>query len=258
MDDPASWTVADRSKARVVSCRLESDAATAWVEILDEQVTGSEICLHGPWGDAKILLPLFGRHNAINALQAAVCAYELGVQIQDIVSGLASVTAPPGRLERVNGDGAVVFVDFAHTDAALEHMLWSVREVLPVGGNLIVVFGCGGDRDRSKRPRMGHIASTVGDIAVATSDNPRSENPDTILDEVLAGVPRDRLHCVRREVDRKVAIEFAIAEADVCDIVVIAGKGHEQTQILQHEVIAFDDKKVAEEAMRKRVIGNRV
>ena len=258
MDDPASWAVADRSQSRVVSCRLESDAATAWVEILDEQVSGSEFCLHGPWGDAKVVLPMFGRHNAINALQAAVCAYELGIQIQDIVSGLASATAPPGRLERVDGNGAAVFVDFAHTDAALEHMLWSVREVLPKGGNLIVVFGCGGDRDRSKRPRMGHIASTVGDIAVATSDNPRSENPEVILDEVLSGVPQDRLYCIRREVDRRVAIESAIAEAEPCDIVVIAGKGHEQTQILENEVIAFDDKKVAEEAMRKRLAGNGV
>jgi UDP-N-acetylmuramyl tripeptide synthase len=105
---------------------------------------------------------------------------------------------------------------------------------------------------------MGHIASTVGDIAVATSDNPRSEDPDAILDQVLAGVPPDRLHCVRREVDRRAAIESAISEAEVCDIVVIAGKGHEQTQILQHEVIAFDDKKIAAEAMRKRVMGNGV
>jgi UDP-N-acetylmuramoyl-L-alanyl-D-glutamate--2,6-diaminopimelate ligase len=258
MDDPASWAIADRSKARIVSCRLESDAAAVWVEIIDEQVTGSKLCLHGPWGNAKVNLPLFGRHNAINALQAAVCAYELGVQIQDIVSGLATATAPPGRLERVKGGGVAVFVDFAHTDAALEYMLWSVREVLPTGGNLIVVFGCGGDRDRSKRPRMGHIASTVGDIAVATSDNPRSEDPDAILDQVLAGVPPDRLHCVRREVDRRAAIESAISEAEVCDIVVIAGKGHEQTQILQHEVIAFDDKKIAAEAMRKRVMGNGV
>jgi UDP-N-acetylmuramyl tripeptide synthase len=133
-------------------------------------------------------------------------------------------------------------------------MLWSVREVLPPGGNLIVVFGCGGDRDRSKRPRMGHIASTVGDVAFATSDNPRSEDPNIILDEVISGVPRDRLHCVRRETDRKEAIKSAIAEADVCDIVVIAGKGHEQTQILRHEVIPFDDRKVAAEAMRKHAL----
>ena len=254
MDDPTSWAVADRSNARVVSCRLESDAASAWVEILSEKVTGSELCLHGPWGDAAVSLPMFGRHNAINALQAAMCAYELGIPISKIVSGLAVVTAPPGRLERVEGHGATVFVDFAHTDAALEHMLWSVREVLPAGGNLIVVFGCGGDRDRSKRPRMGHIASTVGDVAFATSDNPRSEDPDIILDEVISGVPQDRLHCVRRETDRKEAIKSAIAEADVCDIVVIAGKGHEQTQILRHEVIPFDDRKVAAEAMRKHAL----
>ncbi|MDP7008652.1 MAG: UDP-N-acetylmuramoyl-L-alanyl-D-glutamate--2,6-diaminopimelate ligase [Phycisphaerales bacterium] len=254
MDDPASWAVADRSNARVVSCRVESDAATAWVEVRSETVSGSTICLHGPWGAVEVVLPLFGRHNAINALQAATCAFELGVPIRAIVSGLQSVTAPPGRLERVEGESATVFVDFAHTDAALEHMLWSLREVLPVGGNLIVVFGCGGDRDRSKRSRMGHIASTVGDFAFATSDNPRSENPQVILDQVLAGVPSDRLHCVKREVDRKAAIESAIEHSEPCDIVVIAGKGHERTQILQHEVIPFDDREIAAQAIRKRAL----
>lgn len=256
MDDPASWTVADRSSARVVACRLESDAATAWVEVLEERVDGSDLCLHGPWGDEKVALPMFGRHNAINALQAAVCAHELGIPIKDIARGLATAKPPAGRLERVEGNGAPVFVDFAHTDAALEHMLWSVREVLPTGGNLIVVFGCGGDRDRSKRPRMGLIASTVSDIAVATSDNPRSEDPEAILDEVISGVPVDRLHCVQRESDRKRAIQSAVSQAQACDIVVIAGKGHEQTQILQHEVIPFDDRKIAAEAMHQRESGS--
>ncbi|MDP6693554.1 MAG: UDP-N-acetylmuramoyl-L-alanyl-D-glutamate--2,6-diaminopimelate ligase [Phycisphaerales bacterium] len=255
MDDPASWAVADRSKARVVSCRLESAAASAWVEVLEERVTNSKLRLHGPWGNAEVSLPMFGRHNAINALQATVCAYELGVPIADITHALTRVAAPPGRLELVEGEGTTVFVDFAHTDAALEQMLWSVREVLPTGGNLIVVFGCGGDRDRSKRPRMGMIASTVGDIAVATSDNPRSEDPESIIDEVLSGVPKDRRHCVQRQSDRKLAIESAISQAAECDIVVIAGKGHEQTQILRNEVISFDDKKIAAVAIRNRLIG---
>jgi len=250
MDDPASWSVADGSTARVISCRTDSDAANAWVEIIKEKIDGSLIVLHGPWGNVETLLPLVGRHNATNALQAAVIAYELGVPSDTIASALSSVISPPGRLERVDSEFATVFIDFAHTDDALEKMLSSIRHVLPEGGKLHVVFGCGGDRDRSKRPRMGQVASTVGDFAYATSDNPRSEDPDAILDEVIAGVPKDRLPIVRRIVDRQVAIHTAIASAAECDVVVIAGKGHEKNQILRDEVIPFDDVMVAAQAIR--------
>jgi UDP-N-acetylmuramyl tripeptide synthase len=121
--------------------------------------------------------------------------------------------------------------------------------VLPKGGKLYVVFGCGGDRDASKRPRMGRIASTVGDVAYATSDNPRSEDPEVILDQVLAGVPRDCENFVHRIADRKSAIQAAIRAASECDVVVIAGKGHEKNQILKDKVIPFDDVKIAEEAI---------
>lgn len=254
MDDPSSWAVADRTTAKVISCRTESDAATAWVEIIDEKLDGSDIRLHGNWGVLEVRLPLIGKHNAINALQAATVAYELGVQGDQIKVAIASAVPPPGRLERVRVDGSTVFVDFAHTDDALEQMLWSVRNVLPEGGKLHVVFGCGGDRDKSKRPRMGCVASTVGDIAYATSDNPRSEDPEKILDEVIGGVPKDRLPLVHRIVDRKVAIQRAIASAAECDVVVIAGKGHEKNQILLDRVIPFDDIEVATEAIRNRVM----
>ena len=184
---------------------------------------------------------------AINALQAVVVAHTLGIATESIATALTSALAPPGRLERVQAGKAAVFVDFAHTDDALEQMLWSVRSVLPEGGKLHVVFGCGGDRDASKRPRMGRIASTVGDAVYATSDNPRSEDPESILDQVLEGVPKDRIAKVQRIVDRKEAIQAAIQAADVCDVVVIAGKGHEKNQILKHSVIPFDDIKVAQE-----------
>ena len=146
-----------------------------------------------------------------------------------------------------------VFVDFAHTDDALEQMLESVRHILPDGGKLHVVFGCGGDRDRSKRPRMGRIASTIGDVAYATSDNPRSEDPDAILDEVLSGVPTDRRSYVYRITDRKQAIEKAINDASECDVVVIAGKGHEKNQILKNETIPFDDVLIAQDAIEERL-----
>ncbi len=252
MDDPASWSVADRTNAKVISCRTESDAASSWVEILDEQLGGSHIRLHGAWGVVDTSLPLLGRHNATNALQAAVVAYSLGIEISQIATAISCAKSPPGRLERVQENGSTVFVDFAHTDDALEKMLWSVRGLLPEGGKLHIVFGCGGDRDRSKRPRMGCVASTVGDIAYATSDNPRSEDPEHILDEVLIGVPVDRRSLVHRIVDRKSAIQAAIAAAAECDVVVIAGKGHEKNQILFDRVIPFDDVQVAREAIRHR------
>ncbi|HIB00625.1 MAG TPA: UDP-N-acetylmuramoyl-L-alanyl-D-glutamate--2,6-diaminopimelate ligase, partial [Phycisphaerales bacterium] len=161
---------------------------------------------------------------------------------------------PPGRLERVHAGKTAVFVDFAHTDDALEQMLWSVRHVLPEGGKLHVVFGCGGDRDVSKRPRMGRIASTVGDVVYATSDNPRSENPESILDQVLSGVPKDRISKVHRIADRECAIQTAIQAARSCDVVVIAGKGHEKNQILKDRVIPFDDVQIATDAIENREI----
>ena len=254
MDDSASWSVADHATAKVISCRTQSDAASAWVEIVEEKIDGSYIRLYGEWGVMELVLPLLGRHNATNALQAVVVAYTLGVSREAIVQGLACAPAPPGRLERVQSENQAVFVDFAHTDDALEQMLWSVRQVLPEGGKLHVVFGCGGDRDVSKRPRMGRIASTVGDIAYATSDNPRSEDPESILDQVLAGVPSDRAQRVHRIADRKEAIQTAILAASECDVVVIAGKGHEKNQILKDKVIPFDDVKVAEEAILEQGI----
>jgi UDP-N-acetylmuramoyl-L-alanyl-D-glutamate--2,6-diaminopimelate ligase len=199
---------------------------------------------------------LLGRHNAINALQGAAVAYELGVTNEQIADALATAVLPPGRLERVQSDTSTVFVDFAHTDDALEQVLWSVRDVMPEGGRLHVVFGCGGDRDTSKRPRMGFVASTVGDFVYATSDNPRSEDPEKILDEVLQGVPADRLPLVHRIVDRKIAIQTAIDAAGECDVVVIAGKGHEKSQILQDRVIPFDDVEIATKAIQARALSN--
>ncbi len=255
MDDPASWSVADRTTATVISCRLESDAATSWVEILDEQLDGSDVRLHGRWGIIETRIPLLGKHNAVNALQATAVAYELGIPADRIAQVLSTATPPPGRLERVRSVGSAVFVDFAHTDDALEKMLWSVRDVLPEGGKLHVVFGCGGDRDKSKRSRMGCVAATVGDFAYVTSDNPRSENPEKILDEVLNGVPKDRLSLVHRIVDRRIAIQKAIASAADCDVVVIAGKGHEKSQILEDRVVPFDDIEVASEAIQQRSMG---
>ena len=252
MDDPASWSVANRCNVPVMSCRIESDSASAWVEVIEETISGLDVILHGDWGEIRTHIPLVGRHNAINALQATVIADQLGASPKAIGAALSTAISPPGRLERVQDDAIPVFVDFAHTDDALKKMLESVRHILPEGGKLHVVFGCGGDRDRSKRPRMGQTASIIGDIVYATSDNPRSENPETILDEVLSGVPADRRSRVHRIANRKEAIETAIGNARECDVVIIAGKGHEKNQILRDRTIPFDDVLVAKEAIQTR------
>ena len=144
-----------------------------------------------------------------------------------------------------------MLVDFAHTDDALEHVLEAVRPMVPPEGRLRVVFGCGGDRDRGKRPRMGRIAAQLADAVYATSDNPRSEDPNAILDQVLDGVPLDCGRRVQRIVDRGEAISRAIEEAKPCDVVIIAGKGHERTQIFATEVVEFDDQAVAVAALQR-------
>jgi UDP-N-acetylmuramoyl-L-alanyl-D-glutamate--2,6-diaminopimelate ligase len=252
MDDPVGWRVADHATAPVTSCRLESDAAAAWVEVESQSLAGSNIRLHGPWGTMSTHLPLIGPHNAINALQATVAAWEFGVSDAAIAAALATATPPPGRLQMIEADGPRVLVDFAHTDDALEHVLEAVRPMVPSQGRLRIVFGCGGDRDRGKRPRMGRIAAQLADAVYATSDNPRSEDPNAILDQVLDGVPPDCGRRVQRIVDRREAIGRAIEEAEACDVVIIAGKGHERTQIFAAEVVEFDDQAVAIAALQRR------
>jgi len=145
------------------------------------------------------------------------------------------------------GVEATVVVDYAHTPEGLRRLLEDVRDISP-GGRLVTVFGCGGDRDRAKRPEMGLVASTYSDVTIVTSDNPRSESPDAIIDEVLGGVLADR--DVRRESDRRRAIAAAIALASPNDVVVVAGKGHETTQIIGDVVLPFDDRVVAREFLR--------
>ncbi|MBL0922663.1 MAG: hypothetical protein IBJ10_11130, partial [Phycisphaerales bacterium] len=179
-----------------------------------------------------------------------------------IERGLAGASAPPGRLQPVacaGGQDVGVFVDYAHTDDALERSLQAVRAVTPAGKRLWVVFGCGGDRDRSKRPRMGAAASRLADVLVVTSDNPRTEDPRSILEQVLSGVPPERRAEAERlaDVDRERAIRAAALGAAPGDVVLIAGKGHEDYQILPDGRGGtvrrdFDDVLVARAALEER------
>jgi UDP-N-acetylmuramoyl-L-alanyl-D-glutamate--2,6-diaminopimelate ligase len=186
----------------------------------------------------------------MNALAAVTAARELGVPDDRIVTGCASVQTVPGRFESVPNDADIdVVIDFAHTPEALAGLLASAREITRAG--LIVVFGCGGDRDNSKRPLMGDIASRGADIVIVTSDNPRSEDPELIIAEVVSGVVVNHA-VVSSIVNRENAIESAILGAKHGDMVVIAGKGHETTQEVKGEMTASSDVAIAARALRIR------
>lgn len=196
-------------------------------------------------------LPLLGRFNAWNAAAAWAAARALGIEAATIARGLASTPGVPGRLERVRaGQPFDVVVDYAHTPDALERALAACRE--HAAERVLLVFGCGGDRDRGKRPQMGAIAAALADAAWVTNDNPRSEDPAHIALEVVAGAGAARLAVV---LDRREAIAAAIAAARAGDVVLIAGKGHETTQTIGTQVLPFDDRAVAAEVLAGRAGG---
>ncbi|MCE2882447.1 MAG: UDP-N-acetylmuramoyl-L-alanyl-D-glutamate--2,6-diaminopimelate ligase [Planctomycetaceae bacterium] len=214
-----------------------------------------DVTFRGPWGLLELRLPLVGRHNAMNALQAAAAAWSRGVDGERLGRALATCQAPPGRLQpvQVGGAGFSVLVDYAHSDDALANVLRALRPTLPEGGRLRVVFGCGGDRDRTKRPRMAKVACEGADEVIVTSDNPRTEDPDAIIAEILTGVPGDAHGRVQVEADRARAIALAVSTAREGDIVLIAGKGHEDYQIIGSEKRSFDDRREAEAALKVRM-----
>ncbi len=291
-DDPASERMARAAReagARVLtySARLHGDLCASRLET---DLQGTRFHLHGMGiSGAEAFVPLPGRYNVENALAALACALLSGASPADLLAGLATVSAAPGRLERVDdhGRGVRVFVDYAHTEDALENVCRVVRQsldrerarvldkpsreehkkehALAAGrasatmqrgssgaaraGRLIVVFGCGGDRDRGKRSPMGRVVNQFADVAVVTSDNPRSEDPERIISEVVAGMEPPRAERLV-EVDRRSAIRRAIEVAREGDVVLIAGKGHESTQTIGSRVHEFDDRQVAAEALR--------
>jgi UDP-N-acetylmuramoyl-L-alanyl-D-glutamate--2,6-diaminopimelate ligase len=202
------------------------------------------------WKKFNVRLPIGGSYAVMNALAAITAASELGVPDDRIVMGCASVQTVPGRFESVPNDADIdVVIDFAHTPEALAGLLVSAREIARAG--LIVVFGCGGDRDNAKRPLMGAIASRGADVVIVTSDNPRSEDPEHIIAEIMAGVVVNHAS-VSSIVNREKAIESAILGAKRGDMVVIAGKGHETTQEVRGEMTASSDVAIAARALRIR------
>ncbi|MFG0283766.1 MAG: UDP-N-acetylmuramoyl-L-alanyl-D-glutamate--2,6-diaminopimelate ligase [Phycisphaerales bacterium JB039] len=266
-DDPVSERMVRDCAADVLRCRLVDEEGTLTAEPVSGTAsatihaltrTGFEATLRGPWGAIEAQVGLVGRHNVMNTLQALCAAWRVApdARAEDLGAALGQLRAPPGRLEPASGpeDDITVLVDYAHTDDALDKALLAARDLTPDGAQLWVVFGCGGDRDRTKRPRMGAVAGRLADRVVVTSDNPRTESPKAIVEEIIAGLGgRD----FEVQVDRERAIQHAVSRAQRGDVIVIAGKGHEDYQILpdgeggtfkRH----FDDREVARDALRLR------
>lgn len=236
-DDPA-WAAIPRD-GDTVSFGLHPGAdVRAALPVADGR--GCRFRIEGRFGVREVELPLPGEFNILNALAASACVLGTGVALAEVVERLETAPPVPGRLERLVAEPCPVFRDYAHTPDALDRAIEALRPLTP--GRLIVVFGCGGDRDRGKRPIMGRIAGTRADVAIVTSDNPRTEDPERIMDEIVAGLPPGADYL--READRRVAIGLALERARPGDTVLLAGKGHETYQVLGHEKVPFDEREI--------------
>jgi UDP-N-acetylmuramoyl-L-alanyl-D-glutamate--2,6-diaminopimelate ligase len=196
-----------------------------------------------------------GRINVYNILAAIGAGVALDLPRDVIANGIAQLSSVPGRFERIDaGQSFLVIVDYAHTDDALRNLLATAKEINP-DGRIITLFGCGGDRDRTKRPLMGEAAGRLSDLVVLTSDNPRSEDPLLIINDAIVGLQRTNAKFLV-EPDRERAIEIALDQARSGDIVLLAGKGHETTQVLRDRTIDFDDRQMARQMLRHRGFGD--
>jgi UDP-N-acetylmuramoyl-L-alanyl-D-glutamate--2,6-diaminopimelate ligase len=245
-DDPWCRAMVRETAARVLTFGREA-AAEIRPRSLTLDLSGIRAVVATPWGDLEVASPLVGGHNLSNILGAAGACLHLGLTTGEVAAGIARLSAVPGRFEKVEaGQPFGVVVDYAHTPDALERVLGFAREY--AAGRVIALFGCGGDRDRGKRPLMGAVAVRLADRVILTSDNPRSEEPSAILQEIAAGAAQGG-GSFRTIPDRREAIAAALREARPGDLVVIAGKGHETTQTLRDGTIPFDDRQVAREAL---------
>ena len=253
IDDEWGVKLADELKAEGQSvvtfsqANRNADLAAAEVEV--SLIRGTSFLLMTPQGERRIMSPLVGKPHVYNMLAATAAALELGYDLDAIVAGLAKCVGAPGRFERVAHDGDfAVLVDYAHTDDALLNTLRTAREL--TSGKIITVFGCGGDRDRTKRVPMGRVAGANSDLVFITSDNPRTEDPLKIISEIEVGV-KETGTAYRSVSDRREAIRRAVASARSDDVVIIAGKGHETYQIVGNDKYHFDDREVALDVIAK-------
>ncbi len=242
LDDPWGERLAREVPAKIIGYGMEKGEVRG--RVLERSVEGMRVVIDGVEARTKLI----GDHNLYNILAAYAVAGSQGLG-SSFLEALPELEPPPGRLEPIEGDGFWIFVDYAHTPDALEKVLLELKRICP--GRLMVVFGCGGDRDRGKRPQMGRIATQIADLAIITSDNPRTEDPDGIIEDILKGVVGDNYLV---EVDRKRAIERAILLASEGDVVLVAGKGHEDYQIVGERRLHFDDREVVRGVLKERGI----
>ncbi len=254
-DDPyGQQLIAQLPPEQVWRYSVSDASADLWTHDLTYGATGVAGQLHTPQGTIAFQSPLVGQFNISNLLAAIGAGLQLGLSLEGMVQALPRFPGVPGRMQRVQADPdqeITVIVDYAHTPDSLENLLKAARPFIQ--GQMICVFGCGGDRDRTKRPQMGRIAATLADQVVVTSDNPRTEDPERILQDILAGIPDTVQPTVIA--DRATAIRTAILQAKPGDGVLIAGKGHEDYQILGTEKIHFDDREQALEGLAARRSG---
>ena len=247
-DDPWGAKLMEAPNPRRITFGTNGAAQVRPVKFM-QSAAGLSATISAPDATLKIQSPLTGRANLLNILAAAATGLGLGIPAARVEEGIAALKVVPGRFEQVEGGQPfLVVVDYAHTDDALRNVLKTAREL--TREHLIVVFGCGGDRDRTKRPLMGGAAGELADLVVLTSDNPRSEDPVAIMNDALVGLQKTGRRYVA-EVDRETAIRKALAEAREGDVVVLAGKGHETYQIMKDRTIPFDDREVTRSALRE-------
>ncbi len=264
-DDP-HWKriIRHANTNHIIRCSTKSTHADITAHIDNCNPNSTTISITGlpidnPTDLHNIHIPLIGHHNVVNLMQATAVATTLyHTSNAFICKLLQSCTPPPGRLEIVSkpSEDITVLVDYAHTDDALHNVLRALRDILPLDGQLICVFGCGGDRDKNKRPRMAKVACDHADLVMITSDNPRTECPENIIKDIIKGIPTSFTNHYRTQTDRKTAIQMVIEDAKPNDIILIAGKGHEDYQIVGTTTLPFDDRLMARTALDRRYTKN--
>ncbi len=252
IDDPFGKKLVEQIKSPIITYSISEKKADIIAKKTRFSTKGIQSTINTPWGKIEIETPLVGRHNLYNILAATSATLHLGTDPLVVESALKDPIYVAGRLEKIeNRCGLDVFVDYAHTPDALDNIIRTIRPL--TRKRLILVFGCGGDRDKTKRPQMGKIGYSLSDIAIITSDNPRTENPDKIIGDIVKGIEsvknKKEYICIS---NREEAIKEAIYLANPGDIVLIAGKGHETYQIMGKEKIHFDDREIARKYLRER------
>ena len=252
VDDPYGQQLRDVAE-RTITYGLGSGAQVT-AKKFPLALRGLDFIADTPMGKIEVRSPLVGRNNVYNLLAAIAASIALDFPGEAIEAGISALTAVPGRFEQIDlGQPFMVVVDYAHTDDALQKLLETARELHPTG-RMITLFGCGGERDRTKRPLMGAAAGRLSDVVVLSSDNPRSEDPLKIINDAVVGLQRTTAK-VLVEPDRERALELALEQARPGDMVLLAGKGHETTQVLKDRTIEFDDREVARRILRERGYG---